>query len=402
MYSREQVLAQTANSGSNYGVPLCYRSLSAPSLPHAQAMGFVASQSLPTPTSQSQSPSQESYFNLPPAYSSYDATMSPFHDLSNMEPHLYSPQQHNQQPPQLGEHYAYQPIHPFQPVSISSSTLESSTAPRVKFEFTGPFGYPNHSQNNQSQNNHPLQEMDDVQSSSLTGSPLSSTSDELPSYGATFSPPSTTSTSPSGLRPHSMARIQSLPFFDSNLAHPMELSEEFSGYMLTRHGSLGSVYPVTHSHELLESTLSPPGGTHTHMAPSFDYGVPMVPSLSATSISSTTSTSLPRRRASTVVTPSSKPKQQRRASLSPDASTKLFSCIFDDCGKLFKRSEHLKRHVRSVHTLEKPFLCPYQGCPKRFSRSDNLNQHIRIHRHDKDKGPKPFASFTPFQVSHPR
>ncbi|KAI8363724.1 hypothetical protein B0O80DRAFT_376616, partial [Mortierella sp. GBAus27b] len=74
----------------------------------------------------------------------------------------------------------------------------------------------------------------------------------------------------------------------------------------------------------------------------------------------------------------------RRASLNPDVQGRVFTCIFSDCGKLFKRSEHLKRHVRSVHTLEKPFLCSYPGCPKKFSRSDNLNQHVRIHRHDKE------------------
>ncbi|KAI9244370.1 hypothetical protein BDA99DRAFT_410128, partial [Phascolomyces articulosus] len=58
---------------------------------------------------------------------------------------------------------------------------------------------------------------------------------------------------------------------------------------------------------------------------------------------------------------------------------KMFTCRHDDCGKVFKRSEHLKRHIRSIHTLEKPFECPYHSCSKRFSRSDNLNQHIRIH-----------------------
>ncbi|OAQ28418.1 hypothetical protein K457DRAFT_57646, partial [Linnemannia elongata AG-77] len=58
---------------------------------------------------------------------------------------------------------------------------------------------------------------------------------------------------------------------------------------------------------------------------------------------------------------------------------RVFTCMIDACGKQFKRSEHLKRHVRSVHTLEKPFGCPYENCPKRFSRSDNLNQHVRIH-----------------------
>ncbi|KAI8329723.1 hypothetical protein BC941DRAFT_331332, partial [Chlamydoabsidia padenii] len=58
---------------------------------------------------------------------------------------------------------------------------------------------------------------------------------------------------------------------------------------------------------------------------------------------------------------------------------KNFECTEGDCQKVFKRSEHLKRHIRSIHTKEKPFECPYQSCCKRFSRSDNLNQHIRIH-----------------------
>ncbi|KAM3578989.1 hypothetical protein VKS41_008525 [Umbelopsis sp. WA50703] len=88
----------------------------------------------------------------------------------------------------------------------------------------------------------------------------------------------------------------------------------------------------------------------------------------------------------------------RRVSNNPAAPTqptKMFTCTHSNCGKVFKRSEHLKRHVRSIHTLEKPFVCPYDGCDKRFSRSDNLNQHIRIHRHtNKDKSSsKTFAGF---------
>ncbi|KAI8600094.1 hypothetical protein EDD21DRAFT_307026 [Dissophora ornata] len=90
-------------------------------------------------------------------------------------------------------------------------------------------------------------------------------------------------------------------------------------------------------------------------------------------------------------------KARRRASLNPDSSSRVFTCSIEHCGKLFRRSEHLKRHFRSVHTLEKPFECPVTTCPKRFSRSDNLNQHIRIHRHDKEKShSKPFTNFTPF------
>ncbi|KAI8097077.1 uncharacterized protein BX664DRAFT_240052, partial [Halteromyces radiatus] len=71
----------------------------------------------------------------------------------------------------------------------------------------------------------------------------------------------------------------------------------------------------------------------------------------------------------------------RRVSNIPSNGARMFICKADGCGKVFKRSEHLKRHIRSIHTLEKPFECPYQSCNKRFSRSDNLNQHIRIHRH---------------------
>ncbi|KAF8976620.1 zf-C2H2 Zinc finger, C2H2 type [Entomortierella lignicola] len=103
------------------------------------------------------------------------------------------------------------------------------------------------------------------------------------------------------------------------------------------------------------------------------------------------------------VKPTPKRSRGRRVSNHPDNSgCKVFTCRVDDCGKVFKRSEHLKRHVRSIHTLEKPFPCPIHNCPKRFSRSDNLNQHIRIHRHNSsrcsatEKVNKEYSSFTPF------
>lgn len=60
-------------------------------------------------------------------------------------------------------------------------------------------------------------------------------------------------------------------------------------------------------------------------------------------------------------------------------SGKVYTCKVPGCGKCFKRSEHLKRHVRSIHTDDKPFLCMYPACNKRFSRHDNLNQHARVH-----------------------
>ncbi|KAI0405544.1 amidase signature domain-containing protein [Xylaria palmicola] len=47
------------------------------------------------------------------------------------------------------------------------------------------------------------------------------------------------------------------------------------------------------------------------------------------------------------------------------------------CGRTFKRSEHLERHVRT-HTKEKPFIC---HCGAAFTRRDLLTRHQRIAAH---------------------
>jgi len=64
------------------------------------------------------------------------------------------------------------------------------------------------------------------------------------------------------------------------------------------------------------------------------------------------------------------------AALLEDPSIKPFQC--KDCEKAFRRSEHLKRHVRSVHSTDRPFPCML--CEKKFSRSDNLSQHLKTHK----------------------
>ncbi|KAF2086933.1 STE-domain-containing protein [Saccharata proteae CBS 121410] len=63
---------------------------------------------------------------------------------------------------------------------------------------------------------------------------------------------------------------------------------------------------------------------------------------------------------------------------------KSHSCPIPTCGRLFKRLEHLKRHVRT-HTQERPYVCPL--CNKAFSRSDNLAQHRRTHEPRQDGDP---------------
>lgn len=66
------------------------------------------------------------------------------------------------------------------------------------------------------------------------------------------------------------------------------------------------------------------------------------------------------------------------------AKSRTFRCSVSGCGKCFLRGEHLKRHVRSIHTHDKPFKCTIPSCGKHFSRRDNLFQHLKIH---KDRSP---------------
>jgi hypothetical protein len=61
---------------------------------------------------------------------------------------------------------------------------------------------------------------------------------------------------------------------------------------------------------------------------------------------------------------------------------KAYSCPFTQCARLFKRLEHLKRHVRT-HTMERPYACTQ--CGKSFSRSDNLSQHKKTHIRSAEK-----------------
>ncbi|KAF8554348.1 hypothetical protein OG21DRAFT_1476992 [Imleria badia] len=68
--------------------------------------------------------------------------------------------------------------------------------------------------------------------------------------------------------------------------------------------------------------------------------------------------------------------QQRDTAL----TARMYLCDVSGCGKCFARGEHLKRHIRSIHTYEKPHKCPYPGCSKEFSRHDNLGQHMKVHK----------------------
>ncbi|KAJ4146101.1 hypothetical protein NW754_001564 [Fusarium falciforme] len=60
--------------------------------------------------------------------------------------------------------------------------------------------------------------------------------------------------------------------------------------------------------------------------------------------------------------------------------------ICPHCTRVFKRSEHLGRHVRT-HTKEKPFVCT---CGAAFARRDLLTRHQRISLHTGEaQNPRP-------------
>ncbi|KAL4773593.1 hypothetical protein BDW60DRAFT_183875 [Aspergillus nidulans var. acristatus] len=74
------------------------------------------------------------------------------------------------------------------------------------------------------------------------------------------------------------------------------------------------------------------------------------------------------------VTHASPAQHSRR--LSVGAAAKTRTCVH--CGRSFRRTEHLERHVRT-HTKEKPYTCL---CGAAFSRRDLLKRHMGITGHE--------------------
>lgn len=65
-----------------------------------------------------------------------------------------------------------------------------------------------------------------------------------------------------------------------------------------------------------------------------------------------------------------------------------FPCKYPGCGKNFRQSGNLTKHMRSHehshlrwkrNTKDKPFRCTYQGCEKSFTAKSSLKIHLAQH-----------------------
>lgn len=140
----------------------------------------------------------------------------------------------------------------------------------------------------------------------------------------------------------------------------------------------GQQYRYPHSHLRGRSLDLAMGMSTSARHESLPRGEPIQNGTSS-SFSDTTSTSIPPHPGQDNLTPPGAVGSSGMAqyeSVSSDGKVRAFICPLYSCGRLFKRMEHLKRHMRT-HTMERPFRC--SRCGKRFSRSDNLTQHVRTH-----------------------
>ncbi|KAH3673189.1 hypothetical protein WICMUC_003807 [Wickerhamomyces mucosus] len=81
------------------------------------------------------------------------------------------------------------------------------------------------------------------------------------------------------------------------------------------------------------------------------------------------------KRGRSIRTNKSKKKQQSKQFRPLLPGELYYSC--PQCPQFFRRPEHVKRHIRSLHTKVRPYVCKF--CNKGFPRSDNLSQHLKTH-----------------------
>jgi len=74
------------------------------------------------------------------------------------------------------------------------------------------------------------------------------------------------------------------------------------------------------------------------------------------------------------------PEEVLRYISEQDAITNKWTCLYQDCGKVFGRRENIRSHVQT-HLGDRQFKC--NGCGKCFVRQHDLKRHAKIHSGNK-------------------
>lgn len=74
------------------------------------------------------------------------------------------------------------------------------------------------------------------------------------------------------------------------------------------------------------------------------------------------------------------PEEVQRYISEQDPVTNKWTCLFQDCGKIFGRRENIRSHVQT-HLGDRQYKC--NGCGKCFVRQHDLKRHAKIHSGNK-------------------
>ncbi|CAO2588068.1 Kruppel-like factor 18 [Lemmus lemmus] len=76
--------------------------------------------------------------------------------------------------------------------------------------------------------------------------------------------------------------------------------------------------------------------------------------------------------------PQEKSDLETQSHVTQKSSTLRFFCTYQDCGKSYTKSFHLRDHMKK-HIGEKAYVCDKPGCQWKFYRSVDLRRHKRKH-----------------------